>query len=1101
MIHRWPVGGLLFGIFGLCQTALASEPLAQSVERFEEFKQLSAQYCGDCHSGADAEARLDFAAWNALPGTEGLTGHFVDWRRVSRALADGSMPPEAGQSLPDVDRQRMLDNLDVAMRQMLLEHADDPGTSVVRRLTSAEYDYCIEDLTGLKLQLGEQFVSDSVGGSGFTNSAAAQFMQDATLERYLEAARRVAEHAMIGTGPIYFYHSPGETGLEISAAGRIQDIYRRHGFRSAAGEGAEPYGLERFAIAFQVAWQYRYREELGWPSISLTEMASRANLETKFAEHVWEVLHRTDAPFPLSDIIERWHQLPSPEQLDSAQPSTDVEQHIARLSRELYDQMQSWQTRFAGSASAEEEAAVLADGHVHVPDRTQFVARALRKRKAASNEFTPDLNNASLYSNDGRVRFKLTVEPASQRQEPLPVVIFSKPQFRFRVVDLVQPDPVPLIGVLGASQVQELRFGENPGGETLQADEFVLAVGQSTTFEIELPQDCRLGELILEARLDSKLGRDSVVRCVVEDVTDSRGRSFSSLLRDAHSRQMDQWEAGLAEFARSLPQISHREPVPSDRDPIPAPYDNTYNLPERNFFHTAVKYHRDDRFLCEHLLPSEASRELEVAWNDLLTAFNYHDVNVRFVCEKFGIQLDPDSPLHVDAPWLDSVDEIPRQYIAGFLSDKLAMQTARARAEPQHVLDMLEFAELAWRRPLRTSEAEALKSFYTVQREQYGLEHAPAIRACLVRILVSPDFLFRIERSSASDLPSLVSHKLTSHELASRLSFSLWSSLSDATLRELADRDALNDDRVLESQVQRMLSDAKSTRMATEFFGQWLGFYQFDRFRGVDARRFPEFDEALQRSLYAEAIAFCAHIVQADLPYSDLLAAETTFVDQRAAEHYNIPWDANWPTTQQLNETGQFHRGGVFGLGAILTSTSAPLRTSPVKRGDWILRRILGTPVPPPPADVGSIPAEEVLADGQTARQRLEAHRNQQACMSCHVRIDPLGFTLENFDSLGRWREAYADGGTIDASGQLADGRSISGREGLQAYLVESDALVRRTFASRLVAYCLGRAETVADAWLVEQIMEQWSVDPRFSTAVMTIVNSPQFRKIRAGDS
>lgn len=162
--------------------------------------------------------------------------------------------------------------------------------------------------------------------------------------------------------------------------------------------------------------------------------------------------------------------------------------------------------------------------------------------------------------------------------------------------------------------------------------------------------------------------------------------------------------------------------------------------------------------------------------------------------------------------------------------------------------------------------------------------------------------------------------------------------------------------------------------------------------------------------------------------------------------------------------------------------------------------RILGTPVPPPPADAGSIPAEEVLADGQTVRQRLEAHRNQVACMNCHVRIDPLGFTLEHFDSLGRWRDTYADGSAIDATGQLATGNRISGLDGLQSHLAALDELFRRTFASKLVAYCLGRTETVADAGLVDHIMEQWQDEPRFSTAIVTIVKSPQFRKVRGSE-
>jgi len=167
----------------------------------------------------------------------------------------------------------------------------------------------------------------------------------------------------------------------------------------------------------------------------------------------------------------------------------------------------------------------------------------------------------------------------------------------------------------------------------------------------------------------------------------------------------------------------------------------------------------------------------------------------------------------------------------------------------------------------------------------------------------------------------------------------------------------------------------------------------------------------------------------------------------------------NWGSPMRKTNAVSSGRGGLLGLGAILTSTSAPLRTSPVKRGDWILRRLLGTPVPPPPPDAGSIPAEEVLSDGKTVRDRLEVHRTRNECMNCHIRIDPLGFALENFDSLGRWREAYVDGNPIDASGTLADGRAIEGVDGLKAYLQEMDPLFRRTLATNLVGYFLGRSK------------------------------------------
>jgi hypothetical protein len=199
----------------------------------------------------------------------------------------------------------------------------------------------------------------------------------------------------------------------------------------------------------------------------------------------------------------------------------------------------------------------------------------------------------------------------------------------------------------------------------------------------------------------------------------------------------------------------------------------------------------------------------------------------------------------------------------------------------------------------------------------------------------------------------------------------------------------------------------------------------------------------------------------------------------------------------RVEGTNRFHRGGLLSLGAVLTVTSAPLRTSPVRRGDWVLRRVLGTAVPPPPADAGTIEGDDVIAGGKTMRERLEAHRRLPSCTNCHSRIDPLGFALEHFDSLGRWREQYRDGKLIDASGTLADGTAISELEGLRRYLVSQRPQFERTLATKLLAYALGRSDLVCDAQLIERMTVGLSDDSRLSSLVVRIVSSPQFRMMR----
>lgn len=1056
------------------------------------FAKLASQFCSDCHSGPDAEARLDLDQLVSQP----IANHLFRWRQITRLLAEGSMPPRDAEQPPLDLRQSSAHELRKAFQSAIEEVADDPGPILIRRLTNAEYEYCVEDLTGLSFDLQNKMVSDGVGGSGFTNAATSQFVQDTTLERYLEVAKQVAEHAMIGSGPLYFYDAPRNTGLELSAADRIRQIYREHGFRAAAGEGAAPFGLEKFERAFLLAWRYRYRSELGQDDATLDSLAKEANLAPKFAHHIWEVLTSENARFPLSKIVGRWNQFPQPSAID-----VEIDERIELEAKELFELLQTWQNRFAASASAEEEAALLTGDKLELPAAASFIARAsLQIRQSDAGDFTPDLNNPAIFeSGDRTLRFTIAVEAASEEMGESAVVIFQQPEFRARVtgnLGAIQPDPVALASMLSAEDAASLAFGKNPGGEPIGAHEFVMKAGETKELSIELPQGSRVGELLVDVRLDRALGQDSVVRCIITDTSGQRGRQYSSLLRDPKSSIVEDWLAGVAEFATALPQISHREPAPSDRDPIPEPYDNGYNVPERNHFHKAVKYFRKDDFFITKIVPNEDRERLEQAWTDLLTSFDYHNLNLKFAAGKFNVDLGGHSIATLTDDWLRSLPEPARSYIAQYKSEYDAMQGVLAAAERRHVEDLLAFAARAWRRELDGDEQTSLVTFYESVRRQYELTHEAAIRATLVRVLVSPEFIYRIEQPGEEGL----ARPLSQAELASRLSFSIWASMPDEDLMSLARQGELLHEKQLEAQVRRMLSSPKTRRLANEFFGQWFGFYQFDAFRGVDANKFPEFDERLKRALYDEAITFFEHIVREDRPYTEILHADYSFVDEITAAHYGMAWnEADGRGMRLKTAEVDSPRGGLLGLAAVLTTTSAPLRTSPVKRGDWILRRILGTPVPPPPADAGSIPADDVLTDGLTVPERLALHRTREECNSCHVRIDPLGFALENFDSLGRWRETYADGREIVASSELPSGEVVDSVAGLKRYLMQHDQDFRRMLASRLVGYMLGRAEMAYDAALIERIVENLEADPRFSTAVLTVIKSPQFSRIRSG--
>jgi len=335
---------------------------------------------------------------------------------------------------------------------------------------------------------------------------------------------------------------------------------------------------------------------------------------------------------------------------------------------------------------------------------------------------------------------------------------------------------------------------------------------------------------------------------------------------------------------------------------------------------------------------------------------------------------------------------------------------------------------------------------------------------------------------------------LSEYELASRISYFLWSSIPDDELRRAAGAGELNNPQLIQKQVKRMLADPKARRLATEFFGQWLGFYHFDEFKGVDTTRYPEFTEEVKQSMYDEAVSFFEHLIRKDRPVREMLYADYDFLNKPLAKYYGVKKDIkSTGDVEMIEGANGFQRGGLLRLGAVLTSTSAPLRTSPVKRGDWILRRVLGTPVPPPPADAGSIPSDDKNFGGLSVKARLEQHKRNATCANCHMRMDPLGFSLEHYDSTGRWREQYADGKPIEDSAALADQTEINGVDGILKYLQTKDSQVRKNLAHRLIGYSLGRTVAASDQMLIDR-MAAAGPDATFSQLVGEIVTSKQFR-------
>ncbi|MGB6943498.1 MAG: DUF1592 domain-containing protein [Bryobacteraceae bacterium] len=399
-------------------------------------------------------------------------------------------------------------------------------------------------------------------------------------------------------------------------------------------------------------------------------------------------------------------------------------------------------------------------------------------------------------------------------------------------------------------------------------------------------------------------------------------------------------------------------------------------------------------------------------------------------------------------------------------------------------------ARQAYRRPITPNDTETLLSFYQAGRN-HGGTFDEGIERALRLILSSPEFIFRFERDPSS-VAAGSPYRIDDLELASRLSFFLWSSIPDDELLNLAIAGKLSEPATLRSQVRRMLADPRSEALATNFAAQWLYLRNLKNF-SPDPNEFPNFDDNLRQSMRTETEMFFESVVNEDRNVLDLLNADYTFVNQRLAEHYGIP-NVYGPRFRRVTIPGD-ERRGLLGQGSILTVTSYATRTSPVLRGKWILTNILGTPPPAPPPNVPALKENTEGGKILSVRERLEEHRKSPACASCHKIMDPLGFSLENFDAIGQFRAQSEDGAPIDASGVLLDGSKVNGPATLRAALMSRPEVFVTTLTEKLMTYALGRGVDYNDEPAVRAIVARAAADHyHFSDLVAGIVQSPPFR-------
>jgi hypothetical protein len=629
--------------------------------------------------------------------------------------------------------------------------------------------------------------------------------------------------------------------------------------------------------------------------------------------------------------------------------------------------------------------------------------------------------------------------------------------------------------------------------------------------------------------------------------------SDSDLTVPADRAERARYEAAFARFAQVFPDaffITERARVYLDAEKEQS---NSGRLLSAGL-HSMTGYFRDDRPLYDLILDDAGRRELDRLWQEFEFAAavpqRMHTSFVWFERTDSSYMRDPEfDPYRPEDKSVTEQGKIKRLaeiYLAKAQRTNASevVQTAikehfqivaaniqrveqeRAAAEASHLKSLHAFATRAFRRPLTTAEHEALTKFYRVSRDDNGLDHEDAMRDCIVSVLMSPNFCYRIDLAEAAGIDrssrreeagsrsgaataSLVTsaatntatHPLSDYALASRLSYFLWSSMPDAELLTHAAAGDLQQPAVLAAQARRMLKDDRVRNFATEFAGHWLDFRRFGEHNAVDRERFPAFDNELRQAMFEEPLRFFIDLVREDHSVLNFLYGDYTFVNAPLARHYGMPVPAGtaneWVRVEHATE---FARGGLLPMSVFLTVNSPGLRTSPVKRGYWIVRRVLGERIPPPPAVVPDLPNDEKNLGDLTLREVLVKHREDKSCASCHARFDSFGLALEGYGAVGERRLTDFGGRPVDTRADFPGGEQGIGLAGLQEYVRlnrENDFI--DNLCRKLVAYALGRTLLMSDDALVADMKTKLAANgQRFTTLVESIVTSPQFRTKRA---
>jgi len=969
------------------------QQFAQTVRPFVE------KYCVACHSGDSPAAQFDLESYTTLSS---VVRDNARWALAAGRLTAKEMPPSSMPQPPAELRQQVIDWIKAMRAEEARKNAGDPGDVLARRLSNAEYNYTIRDLTGVDLQTTREFPVDPANPEGFDNSGESLTMSPALLNKYLKAAREVGDHMVLTPDGFDFSPHPMlvETDRDRYAIQRIVDFYKR-----------QPTD---YAAYFEAAWRYRYRGLLGKPNATLASTAADAKVSAKYLAMIWPLLEEPEVKAktevgPVAKLQAMWRALPVPNanQLDAK--STPLREQCLEM-REFVEKIRR---------------------HTAM----EFRAPVVRGLPAGSQ---PLLN------------WKLD-EFAAHRRDFEPTDLLN---------DTDTPPPVPHIpDYPGLHQEASLRWAALSAKARSGDADLVVPAGERGKYEASF---ARFASIFPDTFYVSERGR------YFPDDSDDKGRFLS---------------AG---------------------------------------YHNTMGYYRDDRPLMELILDEKGQKELNRLWDEFDFIADYTSRTfVQYYYNQSGEVLGNGSESGQPRPEGQEVTDsevifrLRDQYLAKAAEEKdndtvdaeairthfqrvndtlRALEKERAAAEPLHLQALLQFAARAYRRPLSKAESDDLQAYYHQLREKEGLSHADAIRDSVVSILMSPDFCYRFDLRSSAPGAGPIS-PLSGYELASRLSYFLWSSMPDQELLAHAAAGDLQRPEILLAQTRRMLKDDRVRGLATEFGGSWLDFRHFESITSVDRGRFPNFDNDLREAMFQEPIRLIADAIRNNRPVLDLIYGDYTFVNASLAKHYGMPavssGEDDWV---RVDNAGAYGRGGLLPMAVFLTENSPGLRTSPVKRGNWVVKKVLGEVIPPPPPVVPELPTDEAKSD-LPIREKLIQHRANPMCAACHAKFDSFGLAFEGYGPIGDVRTKDLAGRLIDAMATFPGGSQGSGFQGIQAYIREHrQNEYLENLSRKLVAYALNRSLQLSDEPTIERMQARLAANgDGFDTLIETIVTSPQF--------